>query len=65
MLIVEIYITHDINHITLGIGGVAEWLRLNVLNHARSNRVGFNPVVGTINNRPTVNSAVHPPEVGK
>ena len=31
------------------IGGVVEWLRHSVSNHARSARVGSNPVVGTIN----------------
>ena len=36
-------------------GGVAEWLRRSV----------SNPVVGTTNHKPTVNSAVHPSEVGK
>ena len=46
-------------------GGVAEWLRRSVSNHARSTRVGSNPVVGTTNHKPTVNSAVHPFEVGK
>ena len=44
---------------------MAEWLRRSVSNHARSTRVGSNPVVGTINHKPTVNSAVHPSEVGK
>lgn len=28
-------------------GGVAEWLRHPVSNHARSTQVGFNPVLGT------------------
>ena len=46
-------------------GGVAEWLRCSVSNHVRSIRVGLNPVFGTTNHKPTVNSAVHPPEVGK
>ena len=46
-------------------GGVADWLRCRVSNHARSTRVGSNPVVGTTNHNPTVNSAVHPSEVGK
>ena len=41
-------------------GGVAEWLRRRVSNHARSTRVGSNPVVGTTNHKPTVNSAVYP-----
>ena len=44
-------------------GGVAEWLRLSASNHARSTRVGSNPVVGTTNHKPTVNSAVHPSEM--
>ena len=46
-------------------GGAAEWLRRHVSNHARSTRVGSNPVVGTISHKLTVNSAVHPSEVGK
>ena len=46
-------------------GGVAEWLRRSVSNHARFARVGSNPVVGTTNHNPTANSAVHPSEVGK
>ena len=45
-------------------GGVAEWLRRSVSNHARSTRVGSNPVVGTTTHKPKVNSAVHPSEVG-
>ena len=44
---------------------MAEWLWRSVSNHARSIRVGSNPVVGTANHKPTVNSAVHPSEVGK
>ena len=44
---------------------VAEWLRRGVSNHVRSTRVGSNPVVGTTNHKPTVNSAVHPSEVDK
>ena len=44
---------------------VAKWLRRSVSNHARSTRVGSNPVIGTTNHKPTVNSAVHPSEVGK
>ena len=44
---------------------VAEWLRRSVSNHARSTRVGSNPVVGTINHKPIDNSAVHPSDVGK
>ena len=51
-----------LRHIT---GGVAEWLRRRVSNHARSTRVGSNPVVGATNHNPPVNSAVHPSEVGK
>ena len=47
------------------IAAVAEWLRRSVLNHARSTRVGSNPIVGATNYKPTVNSAVHPSEVGK
>ena len=47
------------------LGGVAEWLRRSASNHARSTRVGSNPVVGTIYHKPTVNSAVHSSEVGK
>ena len=39
---------------TMTNGGMAEWLRRRVSNHARST-----------NHRPTVNSAVHPSEVGK
>ena len=46
-------------------GGVAEWLRRSVSNHARSTRVGSKPVVGAINLKPIVNSAVHPSVVGK
>ena len=46
-------------------GGVTEWLRRSVSNHTKSTRVGSNPVVGTTNYKPTVNSAVHPSEVGK
>ena len=46
-------------------GGVAEWLRCSVSKHARSTRVGSNPFFGTTNHKPTVNSAVHPSEVGK
>ena len=46
-------------------GGVVKWLRRSVSDHARSTRVGSNPVVGTINHKRTVNSAVHPSEVGK
>ena len=46
-------------------GGVAEWLMRSVSNHARSTRVGSNPVVGTTNHKPTVNSTVHPSKVGK
>ena len=46
-------------------GGVAEWLRCSVSNHARCTRVGSNPFVGTTNHKPTANSAVHPSEVGK
>ena len=32
---------------------------------ARSFRIDLNPVVGPINHKPTVKSAVHPSEVGK
>ena len=46
-------------------GGVAEWLRHSVTNHARSARVGSDLVVGTTNHKLTVNSAAHPPEVGE
>ena len=45
--------------------GVAEWLRHSVSNIVRSTRVGSNPVVGTTNHKPTVNSVVHPSAVGK
>ena len=45
--------------------GVANWLRHSVLNHVRSNHMGSNPFVGTMNHRPTANSAVHPSEVCK
>ena len=34
-------------------------------NHARSTRVGSNPVVGATDHKPTANSAVHPSEVGE
>ena len=44
---------------------VAEWLMRSALNLVRSTRVGSNPVVGTTNHKPTVNSAVYPSEVGK
>ena len=37
-------------------GGVAEWLRRSVSNHAGSTRVGSNPVVGTTSHKPTANS---------
>ena len=53
------------HHINIHSGGVAEWLRRSVSNHAKSTRVGPNPVVGTTNHKPTVNSAVHPSEAGK
>ena len=46
-------------------GGMAEWLRPSLSNHVRSPCVGSNPVVGTTNHKPTVNSAVHPSDVGK
>ena len=46
-------------------GGMAKWLRHSVSNHATFIHVGSNPVVGTTNHKPTVNSAVHPSEVGK
>ena len=46
-------------------GVVAEWLRRSVANHARSTRVGSNPVVGATSQKPTFNSAVHASEVGK
>ena len=46
-------------------GGVVGLLRRSVLNLVRSTRVGSNLVVGTIYHNPTVNSAVHPSEVGK
>ena len=46
-------------------GGGSEWLRRSVSNHARFSRVGSNPVIGTTNDKPTANSAVHPSEVGK
>ena len=39
---------------------MAEWLGRRVSNHATSTRVGSNPVVGTTNDKPTVNSAVYP-----
>ena len=45
-------------------GGVAEWLWRSISNHARSTRVGSNPVVSSSNHKPTVNPAVHPSEVG-
>ena len=47
---------------------MAEWLRCSVSNlsmYARSTRVGSNPVIGTTERKPTVNSTVHPFEVGK
>ena len=47
------------------VGGLAEWLRHSVSDHARSTRVGLNPIVGTTNHKPAVNSAVHPSKVGK
>ena len=31
----------------------------------KSTLVGSNPVVGTTNHKPTINSAIHPSEVGK
>ena len=46
-------------------GGVAEWLRRSVSNQVRSTRVGSNPVVGATNHKPTVNSAIQPPEVSE
>ena len=46
-------------------GGVVEWLRHSVSNHARSTRVGSNAVVRAPNHKPTVKSAVHPSKVGK
>ena len=46
-------------------GGVAEWLRRSFFNLVRSTRGGANPIVGTIYHNPTVNSVVHPSEVGK
>ena len=46
-------------------GDVAECLRRSVSNLVRSTRVGSNPVVGTTNHKPTVNSAVYPSEVCK
>ena len=56
----------DSNELSLQLsGGVAEWLRRSVSNHVRSTRMGSNPVVGTTNHKPTVNSVVHPSEVGK
>ena len=44
---------------------MAKWLRRNVSNNAQSTRVGSNPLIGTTNHKPTVNSAGHPSEVGK
>ena len=46
-------------------GGVAEWLRRSVSNHATSTRVGLNPLVGIINHKPTANSGAHPSEAGE
>ena len=43
--------------------GVAEWLRRRVSGHTRSTHVGSNPVVGTVDHKPTVNSTVQPSEV--
>ena len=51
--------------INANLDGVAEWLRHSVSNHARSTRVGSNPVVGSTSHKPTVNSTAHPSEVGK
>ena len=44
---------------------MAEWLRRSVSNLVKSTPLGSSPVVGTTNRKPTVNSAVHPSEVGK
>ena len=49
---------------TTVVGGVAEWLRRSVSNLVRSTCVGSNPIVGITNHKQTVNSAVHPYEVG-
>ena len=46
-------------------GGVAKWLGRSVSNHASPTHVCLNSIVGTTNHKPTVNSAVHPSEVGK
>ena len=51
--------------LSMCLGGVAVWLRRSVSNHARFSCVSSNPVIGTTNHKPTVNSAVHPSEVGK
>ena len=41
------------------------WLRRSISPLVRSTRVGSDLVVETTNHKPTVNSAVHPSEVGK
>ena len=46
-------------------GGMADWLIRTVSNLGRSTRVGSSPVVGTMNHKPTSNSALHSSEVGK
>ena len=44
----------------------AEWLRCSVSDHARSTRVGSDPIVEITNHKPTVNSAViHPRSVNE
>ena len=45
-------------------GDMAERLRRSVKNLVMSTRVGSNPVVGTTNHKPAVNSSIHPSEVG-
>ena len=45
--------------------GVAEWLRQSVSNIVRSNPVGLNPVIRITSQKPAVNSAVHPSDIGK
>ena len=44
---------------------LVKWLRRRVSNHTKSTSVGSNPVVGTTNHKPTVNSAVNRSQIGK
>ena len=64
-VIIEDASKHSLNEGMSTYVGVVEWLRRSVSHHASSTRVGSNPVVGTTNPKPTVNSALHPFEVGK